>query len=1193
MDPTAALETIYNISVTNAQRQKAQEYCEMLKRDRSAPLYGYFLAHKDNKHGDVVRHFGLGLIESAVRYRWTDGSMDELLKTQIRMHVISLASEGTLSILEEQMFIKEKVARLYVEVAKRQWPGEWDDMDLFLKQMFFKDETTREMALLILRSLCEDVCIYDDAVAGLRKKDLRAGLLVIMASESVLKEQYPEGVKGHQNEVTLMVGETGNDGWTSRLSALLTELLPRCQSENLLLADEKIALAALSTLGSSLDWVITSSIADSSIVPLICQGILSPAVKIRLAAAECYDVIASRVLSDAEKEKIIWPLVDKGGIDMVSKAYLTYAAQILQGDSYLFIQKLVQATVNLGEIQVCGKRNAHTPEGLSKLLQLLYAMSSHPSILISSVASYFWTTVLQHEKFSKDPNVHSFVPPLLELYSGYLAKDFENRRQNDAVYRHFASIDFDSVSEFRARATQTFQKAVDVIHLGVPVVPLDAFLWVANKVADALKVQFPVEIAKDSAKFQAFDGTLTLMEVSVSSLKDLINNKPHPQSSKVLEAMNTLLGMLVEYSVNCPIALDRVVGSLSAFTDMFKLNSTLLFQCLDKLFKTVEYPKINGPDNEIKELRRRAANTLVKIGRSIPNTLFPIYGEVESAVQRLIQQNLIWPGEKRALLTFLLVVGFNAEMAHDKRAIFEKVVLPVLNDFQSATLQEALAGPKNFMAFIGAIQLSTASSKSLQPLEIEQLQASIMQRRTQLSWSIETLLSFMKESTSGKDPLKLGLWSSCLGSMLPNLLSSIRCLNAIVDPSLWQDLSPDMTSLFALTAEEKGMLVTGKFPASAPGPITVTKLISDLKIWMAIVRDHAYKFLAQMTTLGPMFYSIPSLQTMLEQSLFEHLDLLSNRQIRFLISSAVQPLVLNTPPEYMDSVLSHLLSALLPYLDQRLVKDWQLAADEGLIVDEKEEQEELDVSDEIVREILLRDLTRSITDFAVAILDFGKQKGGPSTTAVQGASLVPAGKEITTLTVFLLSNDAISRSIMEILCHVLTFKDTRSCMRATEATLCVLAALVHNYPATANIIAPFASTILRAALEALNDPYHQEGQDRLILLITEVYVEVRAFDQAPKVAFQQIPGIDISQLDAFEAQLSAFTNKSKKNAIVRNFLQGIIGVAKSEWFKQREQGNKPKSSRTITGTYEKPSQSVLDSAQDEDIGEGLANLFDE
>lgn len=87
------------------------------------------------------------------------------------------------------------------------------------------------MSLFILRSLCEDVCIYDDPVAGLRKKDLRAGLLVIMSSEAILREHYPDGVKGHKNEVTLMVGEQGNDGWLSRLSVLLQELLPRFQTD--------------------------------------------------------------------------------------------------------------------------------------------------------------------------------------------------------------------------------------------------------------------------------------------------------------------------------------------------------------------------------------------------------------------------------------------------------------------------------------------------------------------------------------------------------------------------------------------------------------------------------------------------------------------------------------------------------------------------------------------------------------------------------------------------------------------------------------------------------------------------------------------------------------------------------------------------------------------------------------------------
>ncbi len=41
--------------------------------------------------------------------------------------------------MTEKQFIKEKVASLFVEVVKREWPGAWDDMDVFLRQMFYKD----------------------------------------------------------------------------------------------------------------------------------------------------------------------------------------------------------------------------------------------------------------------------------------------------------------------------------------------------------------------------------------------------------------------------------------------------------------------------------------------------------------------------------------------------------------------------------------------------------------------------------------------------------------------------------------------------------------------------------------------------------------------------------------------------------------------------------------------------------------------------------------------------------------------------------------------------------------------------------------------------------------------------------------------------------------------------------------------
>ncbi|KAF9438736.1 hypothetical protein BGZ76_005255 [Entomortierella beljakovae] len=68
-------------------------YCEGLKRDPLGPLYGYYLAHKDNRQPDVVRHFGLGLIEDAVRHRWSDGSLAIEVKAQIRANAISLATE--------------------------------------------------------------------------------------------------------------------------------------------------------------------------------------------------------------------------------------------------------------------------------------------------------------------------------------------------------------------------------------------------------------------------------------------------------------------------------------------------------------------------------------------------------------------------------------------------------------------------------------------------------------------------------------------------------------------------------------------------------------------------------------------------------------------------------------------------------------------------------------------------------------------------------------------------------------------------------------------------------------------------------------------------------------------------------------------------------------------------------------------
>jgi len=524
-------------------------------------------------------------------------------------------------------------------------------------------------------------------------------------------------------------------------------------------------------------------------------------------------------------------------------------------------------------------------------------------------------------------------------------------------------------------------------------------------------------------------------------------------------------------------------------------------------------------EHTVRQLRGRAAITLVKIGRAIPSTLYPIYGEIDSAIQGLVQRNAITHGEKRTLQTFLLVIGFNSNTPLDRKAILEKAVGPLLMDLRSHELQEATSDPSKFMAFIGALELSDASKTSLQAQEIDVLKGVITQRRARLSGSIESLHVFMRETIDVKDSEKLALWTPYVEVILPSLFSTIRCQSAIGNEALWSSLSPEMSRVLALSAEEKEMMVTGKAPSSATGWAstgTVSKLIWDLKNWLSVLRDQSYRVLAQISLLGPAFYSVPSLQDILEQSLFEYVDCLTNRQLRLLINHAVQPIVLNCPVEYRDSVMSHLLMVLFPYLDQRLQKDWKLASDEGLILDEKEDLDELDITDGIVKEMMLRDFTYYVAGFLCAVLEPPKQ-ATENVAETQGQGQNMAGtatqKDISPLSYFILSRGEIAQSVIPLMCHIITFKNTKSCLRATDAALSVLSTLVQSYPESQAIIGAFATMVLQAAMEALHDPYHQEGQDKLIRLITEVYVDIRGFDTAPKAVFQQALGADNQHLE--------------------------------------------------------------------------------
>src|SRR5690348_5532926 len=68
-----ALEIVHSPYSPNESRQEAQSFLEHVKTLGEAPSFGNTLA-SEKTQGPVIRHYGLSLLEHAVKHRWAEYS---------------------------------------------------------------------------------------------------------------------------------------------------------------------------------------------------------------------------------------------------------------------------------------------------------------------------------------------------------------------------------------------------------------------------------------------------------------------------------------------------------------------------------------------------------------------------------------------------------------------------------------------------------------------------------------------------------------------------------------------------------------------------------------------------------------------------------------------------------------------------------------------------------------------------------------------------------------------------------------------------------------------------------------------------------------------------------------------------------------------------------------------------------------
>ncbi len=256
-DIISALQAIHDSRTDNETRQRASAFLDSQKRSNQAAQNGYGLAGNTTQPA-VVRHFGLSLLEHTIRHDWLSFSDAQVL--EIRDWTVSLSQSISDN---DPLYLRNKIAHLLVEVAKKDWAISWFDMDSSLMVLWKQDLRHKELVLTVLENLSEDVFVREDSAAGLRGQDLHNAVVEIFTPASAFA--------GGQNKARHYLRADG-DGWLARVSYFLASASSTGSNEG---ETKACVCKALATLRSAFTWVMGPAIITAHCLECIFACLVS------------------------------------------------------------------------------------------------------------------------------------------------------------------------------------------------------------------------------------------------------------------------------------------------------------------------------------------------------------------------------------------------------------------------------------------------------------------------------------------------------------------------------------------------------------------------------------------------------------------------------------------------------------------------------------------------------------------------------------------------------------------------------------------------------------------------------------------------------------------------------------------------------------------------------------------------------
>ncbi|CAD6571764.1 MAG: hypothetical protein ASARMPREDX12_004682 [Alectoria sarmentosa] len=1090
-----ALEIVHEPRSSNIHRQDASRYLEEIRADEQAPYHGFGLASAKDQPA-IVRHYGLSLIEYGVRHRWSEYTPEQ--SQALRDWVVTLSHNTADS---DPPYITNKVAEIWVEIAKRSWGLDWLNMDELLVHLWDGSMAQKALVLIILEALSEEVFGNDDTTVALRGSDLNRACLErsLLIPDMVLTDGY----------LVWQICSIGASGMAAVDSLYSLYNRSRFSEDDLrdlvgpMFQDETIRL-----LKQLYEWLIVDSADIDEAKYLLLKKFSEMVFNL------------GRLLE--ERPSFVTEGANLGGFfDLLLNVMKNQSLHVSIPALHLWVKLLSSDKIgNSAAIMALISDLLETCSQRLVRFESLPVDSSNPSI------------IFLHEDVDTMPERHAFLGNYAR-FCNQIVELVVQKQPIDALYHILGQADqvlnhvYDGEPPFQA---STYTKT------SVPYLRIDAQFTVIEA---ALKGCLKWLTAPSNAK------TEHEHEVMTSNLQVWCDR---------------LLGLIFED----PIIKQRVIQLAVGFAiGPLKGNAQFAFKVFDYILDTrcPVRPACLAYTDAVSDLQAFSLHQLQRLAMRFPDYLVTIFDEVERKVMS-VSQTVASDEQTRARYSSVLFIIMHRATSVDSKPREERLdqfLQPMIDQWQDRGLSNSLSSFDKFSRLLGLENLqqylfSRAVNKlpnwSAHPLDD---QGKALQIHMQNALDIlplratKTVMSVSVERLEqGSQPYDMAcrLWHKNIPLILPNLLQFISQSQAFHDPSNWSALPLEMQDVVRRILTDRFWQVgisqgsRDEFYASVGDTKTTLEgFASSIRATVRTVRETGYRLLYYMSLLGEHFYSFAELPGPLAQALFADACALSPHQMAILVDS-IRPIIDNCPEKSRSHFLPPILSALFEQLDRKASLEWERIEERN-----KAASEDDDLTNEMKDESILRQLTMASVMLVVGLLEPARPKPQAAPEAPEKVNGDAAGPIANTRS-FILRTPAILKPVILFCTHALRMRDTRACSLIAKVLRSIVPEFAGDGPVEPDVREFISTEVLKACITSLHDPYFVELQKDFAQLIASILISYTPRTERPKQILLSLPEMAPEKLDrAVRHLFRAQQNTRQQRAIVLELLEGFRGIA--------------------------------------------------